>query len=367
MRIVALITHNGRGGALVAIDRLVRELRQRGHETNLLALYAYGGLEGADPDVPLLDARTGGAGLYLTMPGRLLGALRRARPDALISFLPLANGMGALVGAMAGVPVRIASQRNPVSTYTASMRLLDQIAGTTGLYTANVGNSPSVLASAAGYPPAYRARLRLVCNGVEVEASPLSPRAARRRMGWPDDAFIALCVGRLVAEKNQEVLIRALALAPEVRLVLIGGGGLGPALETLAAGLGVADRVDFQGVRPRAVVMAALRGCDVFLQPSVFEGQSNALLEAMSAGAAIVSSDIGPQLDTLRSADGAISGVVLPADDVQAWAEALRDLKSDPERRAALGRASLDRAAAFTPEAMAAGFEQVILEARARH
>jgi glycosyltransferase involved in cell wall biosynthesis len=365
MRIVALITHNGRGGALVAIRRLVRELGKRGHDARLLALYAYGGIEGADPEIELLDPRTGGAGLYLGLPGKLLGALRRQRPDALISFLPLANGMGALMGAVAGVPVRIASQRNPVSTYSAGMRLLDRLAGSSGLYTANVGNSDTVLASAAAYPRAYRDRLRLVHNGIETQGPDFGAKAARARMGWPEGEFVALCVGRLVREKNQEVLVRALARAPGVRLVLIGDGDRKAELEALAAELGVADRVDFLGVRPRLDVMAALEACDVFVQPSLFEGQSNALLEAMSAGAAVVSSDIGPQLDTLKGPDGRLAGVVLPPEDVDAWARTLLELKSDPARRKVMGEASLARAGAFTPEAMAEGFERVIEEARA--
>jgi glycosyltransferase involved in cell wall biosynthesis len=366
MKIVALITHNGRGGALVAIDRLVRELNSRGHDASLLALYAYGGIEGADPQVRLLDQRTGGLGLYLTLPGRLLTVLRREQPDALISFLPLANGLGALIGTLAGVPVRVASQRNPVSTYSPGMRLLDRICGSVGLYSANVGNSDTVLSSAAGYTRAYRERLRLVHNGVETHTTDLDRTAARAEMGWAPDAFVALCVGRLVSEKNQEVLIRALAGAGGVRLALIGDGDRRGQLETLAEQLGVAGRVEFHGVQPRKRVMAALRACDVFVQPSLFEGQSNALLEAMSAGVAIVSSDIGPQLDTLRGPGGTMSGLVLPAGDVDAWAKALTELRSDAGRREGLARASLERAGDFTPEAMAAGFERVILEARSR-
>jgi glycosyltransferase involved in cell wall biosynthesis len=174
------------------------------------------------------------------------------------------------------------------------------------------------------------------------------------------------CFGRLTAQKNQSTLIRALpAIArtiPDVRLKLVGSGEDESTLRALAASLGCDDRVDFRGeVRDP---YTEYFGCDIVAQPSRWEGCSYAILEAMTAGRAVVASTAGGNGEVLGAA-----GVLLPARDVAAWAREITALAHDAARREALGEAARERVAAHLSLDKMVGktagvYERVLREAR---
>ncbi|MET0507586.1 MAG: glycosyltransferase, partial [Burkholderiaceae bacterium] len=140
-----------------------------------------------------------------------------------------------------------------------------------------------------GHVPAAKATV--VMNGVPVEPFRRAQRLrkeARERFGVPPDAFVVGAVGRLVPLKNHRQLIESVPalreLVPSVHLLIAGDGPLRDELTTLAARLGVADRVTLIGeCRDVPGFLAAL---DVFAQPSLTEGLSIALLEACASGLA---------------------------------------------------------------------------------
>lgn len=114
-----------------------------------------------------------------------------------------------------------------------------------------------------------------------------------------------------------------------------------PQLEAQASALGVSDRVIFLGAVDRVAVRRLLQASDVFLQPSLYEGQSNAVLEAMHQGLPIIVSDIPEQRETvLDPQTGEVGGLVVPLGDTVAWTKALADLRRDPECRASLSAAA---------------------------
>jgi glycosyltransferase involved in cell wall biosynthesis len=367
LRIVCLITHMDRGGAQEAILRLSRQLRARGHDSEVWFLYArtraYGGE--AHTRLVLPDARAGALG-YLRIAVRLVRMLARHRPDAVVSFLPLANVLGQAAAAAAGVRGRVASQRNPCWTYGAAMRWADLAAGSLGLYVRNVANSRAVADSVARYPAGYRRRIEIVHNGIEWVPSPLEPHEARNRFGLPGREPLLLVLGRLCHQKNQAAAIRALAGVPDGLLVLAGDGEDRAGLEALAREVGVAARVRFLGAVPAGEVPHLLRAVDVFVQPSRYEGQSNALLEAMHAGLAVVASDIPSQAETLRGPGDDPAGLLVPLGDEEGWRAALSGLAGSPALRERLGARARVRARAFGVERMAEGFERVLLDAAAR-
>ncbi|MBK0421643.1 CDP-glycerol glycerophosphotransferase family protein [Leucobacter sp. CSA2] len=127
----------------------------------------------------------------------------------------------------------------------------------------------------------------------ERARAPLSADAA----AWLDEGGPHLAtVARLSPEKNHEALIRGLASEPQrfadVRLGILGDGPFRPALEALAAELGVASQVRFFGhVSNPYPIMAA---CDALVMPSLHEGQGIALLEALTLGLPVAASDIPP-------------------------------------------------------------------------
>jgi glycosyltransferase involved in cell wall biosynthesis len=362
LRLVLLITHMDQGGAQEALLRLARELRARGHDVETWFLYEKSSLYRNEEGIRvLLPEASPGASGYLRILGRLVRRLKVHRPDAVISFLPLANSFGQMASRLAGVPRRVASQRNPYWSYSPWMQRLDKLAGSLGCYTANVGNSQSVVDSFAHYPAGYRRHLTVVHNGIDWRPSSLNAAAARERFGLPADQSLILNIGRLAEQKNQALLLRALAALPAGHLVLAGDGEDRGKLEALAGQLGIAGRVRFLGEVRRADIPDLLRAADIFAMPTRFEGQSNAVLEAMHAGLAIVSSDIPAQVETLGGPGPDAVGELLPLEDDAAWIAALDALVRDPDRRAALAERARTRAQLFTAERMADGFERLIV------
>lgn len=175
-----------------------------------------------------------------------------------------------------------------------------------------------------------------------------------------------LAVGRHVAQKGFDRLLAAwaqvLPSVPEARLRIVGDGALQGALQAQAQGLGIADRVDWVPPTPR--IEDEYRAAAVFVLPSRYEGMPLALLEAQALGLPSVAFDCptGP-----REILGEDSGVLVPAGDVQAFAQALVRLLGDPAARARMGHAAIERGRArFSPALHAQRWAALIGEVGAR-
>jgi glycosyltransferase involved in cell wall biosynthesis len=145
-------------------------------------------------------------------------------------------------------------------------------------------------------------------------------------------------VGRFSGEKGHRYLIEAMALLaprlPGARLVLVGYGALEGDLKSRAAGLGVDGRVTFAGERDSAELLG---GFDLFIQPSLYESQGLAILEAMAAGVPVIASDVGGVRDAVT--DGR-TGVLIPPADPRSLADAILRLAADPELSGRLAAAA---------------------------
>lgn len=138
-------------------------------------------------------------------------------------------------------------------------------------------------------------KIRTILNGIDVSRFlNVSRLSARRELGFGPNEIILGSVGRLATQKGFEYMIDAMpkivAAHPQVRLVLSGEGELEAALRQRAKDRGVEDRVTFLGFRRD--VPALLAAFDVFVHPSLWEGLSISLMEAMVAGCPIVCSRI---------------------------------------------------------------------------
>lgn len=165
----------------------------------------------------------------------------------------------------------------------------------------------------------------------------------------------ALAAGRLVGDKGFDVAVRA-AVAAGVPLRIAGEGPEEERLRELAAG---AD-VRFLGRLDPAALAAERRGAAVLLAPSRYDDPCPmAVVEALADGLPVLASDRGglPELVGAES--------VLPADDADAWAKALRELWDRPELRATKGNEALARARAHhSPDAYYARLAGVYADAR---
>ncbi|MGC9357942.1 MAG: glycosyltransferase family 4 protein [Anaerolineae bacterium] len=150
-------------------------------------------------------------------------------------------------------------------------------------------------------------------------------------------------VGRIVKQKGLSYLIRGL---PELRrrvsksfkLNIVGDGPLRPELESLVAELGVGDCVNFVGWVSQEEVRRYLHEADIFVLPSLMEGLSIALLQAMASGLPLVTSDAVGNRDVVHHDE---NGFVVPARDVGALIAALAVLVDDADLQKRMGEASL--------------------------
>ena len=153
------------------------------------------------------------------------------------------------------------------------------------------------------------------------------------RCGGP----VIAALGRLHPNKAFDTLIRAFATLEDGTLWLAGDGPDRQALATLAAELGVAERVMFLGWQddPQAVI----RGADLFVCPSRHEPFGNVIAEAMACGKPVISTASHGGMELIE--DG-VNGVLVPVDDAGAMGDAMRQVSGDPAlagRLAAAGRA----------------------------
>jgi glycosyltransferase involved in cell wall biosynthesis len=137
-------------------------------------------------------------------------------------------------------------------------------------------------------------RVVVIPNGVRQEAIAGAAPFELGQFGVAEGRHVITCVGRLDPQKNVAWLIETapalLERLPDHDLLLVGGGSLRPQLEQMCTALGVAQRVHFAGWR--ADVAAVLRGSDLLVLPSLWEGMPNVVLEAMASGIPVVANDV---------------------------------------------------------------------------
>jgi len=172
------------------------------------------------------------------------------------------------------------------------------------------------------------------CGIDKASYSPdLSPR--------PDNRIVF--VGRVVAEKQVDVIIRALAKldpALDARFEIVGDGDQRPALEKLAGEVGVRERVTFHGRVTDEQLRAALTRGSVFAIASIAELQSIATMEAMASGLPIVAADAVALPHLVSSGE---NGYLFAPGDVDELAARLTDvLTQTPDERVRMQQASLD-------------------------
>ncbi len=189
-------------------------------------------------------------------------------------------------------------------------------------------------------------RISLICNGVDAEH--FTPASARAMP--PESPFQApgLCVigtvGRLQAVKDQVGLVRAFArlvhgdAQRRLRLVIVGEGQEHGAIEAEIRAANLVDRVWLAGAR--ADVAAMIRSFDLFVLPSIAEGISNTVLEAMACGLPVVATAVGGNPELVEAGR---TGDLVPASDPHALAAALRAYVDDPARINAHGKAARAR------------------------
>ncbi len=177
--------------------------------------------------------------------------------------------------------------------------------------------------------------IEVLPNGVDINrykpASPSEKQVLRTRRAWTGTIF--LYTGRFSVEKRLPWFAKIWDKAAEgqkASLVFVGEGPERSLLEALAA----ASRGRISVLPPTDQMSPLYAAADAFALPSLSEGLSNSLLEAMASGLPVIASAVGGSVETIE--DG-ITGLLFARDDEQAAADCVRRVIADPELAATLG------------------------------
>ena len=298
---------------------------------------------------------------------RLFSLFRRLRPD-IVHTRNLAALEATLPARLAGVPIRIHGEHG---------RDIDDLDGSSRRYqlarriyrpfvthyVALSNDLQRYLRDQIGVP-AYR--ITKIINGVDVDAfhPGIGERSPLVDSPFQDDAlFVFGAVGRLQAVKNQtlfaQAFVRMLEFAPALRhrarIVIVGDGPLREAILTVLNGAQASELAWLPGAR--SDVPQLMRSFDAFVLPSLVEGISNTILEAMATGLPVIAARVGGNAELVE--DGA-TGTLIQASDVDALARTMLWYATHPQmarRQGAAGRARAE--SLFSLEKMVADYSSL--------
>ena len=269
--------------------------------------------------------------------------MRRFRPTIVHTHTAKAGLLGRVAARLAGVPIRVHTFHGhvlrgyfgPLRTH-AFRRLEARLAASTQML---VAVSEAVKRDLVELGVAGPERIRVIPLGLELEplAGPLPRGALRGPAGVAPAAPLIGCVGRLAPIKDLGTFLEAAArvhrVRPDVRVALVGDGEERGLLEGRCEGLGLSGVVCFHGWKHE---MDQVYGdLDVVVNSSRNEGTPVALIEALAAGRPVVATRVGGTPDLL--ADGR-HGLLVPAGDPEALAQALLRVLAQPDEAAARAR-----------------------------
>ena len=205
-----------------------------------------------------------------------------------------------------------------------------------------------------------------IYNGVDTERFSPAPDGPRTIAGCPFDPsvhWLVGTVGRMQIVKDQVMLARAfvrvIELAPalrgKIRLVMVGDGPLRAESQSILDAAGLTELAWLPG--ERSDIADVMRGLHAFVLPSLAEGISNTILEAMASGLAVLATAVGGNADLVLQGE---TGVIVPAGEPQKMAQAVLELAANPERARAMGDAGRQRVlSTFSMQSMVAAYRSV--------
>lgn len=290
---------------------------------------------------------------------RTFGDLRTFRPHIVQTFLPVSDNVGRCLAKAAGAPVIVSSIRTRNVDKRFWQLFLDR--RTTRWADAVIFNCRSAVEFGLKYEGVRPEQVEYVPNGVNPIPPP-EPRALaalRRELGLKARTAVVGTVGRLYPQKGHGDLLEAFASVrrrvPEAVLLVVGKGPLLGRLQSTAEDLGIADRVRFLGGRNDVPLLLGLM--DVYVHASLFEGMSNAVMEAMAAGKPVVATAVDGTVELIEHDR---SGKLVKPGDPRELAEALIETLLDSHAADRLGREAARRVETdFSIEKMVDSFDGI--------
>lgn len=316
--ILHLSSTSGLGGAEMIVKHLATALdRQRFR--SVVCLFRPGWLQDACQLAGLPTHVLGINGAFdLQWAGAFLRLIKKERIALIHAHEFTANAYGTLLGRIANVPVLATVHGKNYYWEQAKRRIAYRFVSRAAKMIAVSQDLKQFVVERVGIPAH---RIKVVYNGVETYSPPETDRVqtARGELEISRWDHVVGSVGSLYPVKGHIYLIRALPLilqeCPSTLVLLVGRGELESTLKAEASRLGVEDHVRFLGFRNDIPVLLGLM--DVFVLPSLSEGLSIALLEAMAAGRPIVATKVGGNAELV---DEGQTGYLVPSEAPEALA-----------------------------------------------
>lgn len=327
------------------VASLLRSLDRARFQTGVVSLYAEppGGLEDSLREAGVRLYHLGKRrGLDPRMYPRMMRVLREFRPDILHTHNYVLRYTWPVAAALR-VPGMVHTIHNVADREVDRTGLwLQKLAFRMGVKAVTIADEVSAsFRRVYGFPEAA-----LIPNSIPVRqySAPAVSRAEwRARNGVPADEFVYLSVARFWPQKDHQTLLQAFAKGPGrgggARLLLAGEGVLREATEDLAKRLGMAAQVTFLG--QRADIAEALGAADVFVLSSRWEGNPLSVMEAMSAGRAVLATGVGALPELVRHG---LDGLLVAPGDAAAMADAMCLLQAQPAMLRKMGNSGRERA-----------------------
>lgn len=348
-RILHVIPGLSGGGAERQLSILAARQAERGYDVHIALLRNDAPAEISGSRVTL--HRISASGNYdPAMALKLRGIVRRAQPEILQTWLTLPDVMGGVVARLAGTPW-ILSERSEKAAYPPSWkhRIRASLAR----------RCRAIIANSAGGREYWieqgvdERRIHVIPNAVVIPPASDVPAPIPNKFA---NKPLILFAGRLSAEKNPLVLVDALSLALQrtnAVALLCGVGPLEGEVRARIDAAGMGDRIALAGHRDD--VAQLMRQASLCVAVSVFEGNPNVVLEAMSVGCPLVVSDIPAytRLLDVRSAQ------IVPADNSELIGSAIVSVLGDPHGARERAKAAQSLVKNRTPDDLADAHENV--------
>ena len=248
-------------------------------------------------------------------------------------FLYPHGAAAAQVAAARGIPAAVLLGESDMGRYE-SVRNRDEISRLLASFAGIVSNSPVITKRCIERYGLPETKIRTFPNGIDDKLFyPRDREAARQHCQLPLERPIVVFVGHLIERKGPLRVLEAVQSQPEIGVVFLGKGPQVPE----------GPQVLFQGEVLHDEVPIWLSAADVFVLPTMNEGCSNAILEALSCGLPVVSSDL-PFNHAILDKEVAI---LVDPNDVAALSQAIVTLIDNPEQREAMGKAALQKAQSY--------------------
>jgi glycosyltransferase involved in cell wall biosynthesis len=202
-----------------------------------------------------------------------------------------------------------------------------------------------------------RARIEVLPN--PVGRPDLGDREGlRERHGF--DGPTLVFAGRLASQKAVDVALEALARVDGLQLVLAGDGPDAERLRVLSRDLGLNGRARFLGPQPRGTVFELLRAADAVVLSSKWENFPHVLVEALAVGTPVIATATGGVTEIVRDGE---NGLLVPGEDAESLAEAIRRYFGDDALRERLREAAPASVERFAPERIYGRLVEILGEA----